>query len=97
MRLSRVFSESFLDGFTMAGFLTRLRQPGSATAIMAPEPGLKITVTPNSSQQDEIVVTGELAKVPQSALAAMMGLLRKEEQRRAAHDLSDKALHGASR
>jgi hypothetical protein len=64
---------------------------------MAPEPGLRVTLAPASSQQDEIVVTGELGKVPQSALAAMMSLLRKEEERRAEHDLSDKALHGASR
>ena len=97
MRLSTVFSESFLDGFTMSGFLTRLRQPGSATAIFAPEPGLKVTVRAASLDSDELVVTGELGNVPQPALRAMMGLLKKEEERRAARDISDKALHGASR
>ena len=96
MRLSRVFAESFLDGFTMSGFMTRLRQPGSATGIVAPEPGLRVTFGTAPSHADDFVVSGELSSVPQSALRAMMTLLKKEEERRAAHDTSDKALHGAS-
>jgi len=96
MRRSTVFLDSFLDGFTMAGFMTRLRQPGSATGIVAPEPGLRVTVATTSSRPDEVVVTGELATAPQSALAAMMGLLRKEQERRAAQYPPDKALHGAA-
>jgi len=38
MSRSADFLDAFLDGFTMAGFMTRLKQPGSATAICAPEP-----------------------------------------------------------
>jgi len=33
----RVFLESFLDGFGMGGFFGKLRQPGAATNICAPE------------------------------------------------------------
>jgi len=38
MRDSTVFADSFLDGFTMAGFLNRLHQPGGATCLSAPAP-----------------------------------------------------------
>ncbi len=38
MRKSDVFVDSFLDGFTMAGFLDRLHRPGSATSLFAPAP-----------------------------------------------------------
>lgn len=97
MRPSTVFSESFLDGFTMSGFLTRLRQPGSATGLIAPEPGLKLTLAPASLHSDDFIVTGELGSIPRPALQAMMRLLKMEEERRAVQDVPDKAMHGASR
>jgi hypothetical protein len=35
MRRSSIFWASFLDGFTFAGFLAPLRQPGAATRVFA--------------------------------------------------------------
>ncbi len=81
----------------MSGFMTRLQQPGSATGIVAPEPGLKVTFATGPSRPDDFIVSGELSAVPQPALRAMMNLLKKEEERRATQNTSDKAMHGASR
>lgn len=36
MRKLAVFTESFLDGFTMSGFLNLLERPGAATQMFAP-------------------------------------------------------------
>jgi hypothetical protein len=33
-----VFLDAFLVGFTMAGFMTWLKQPGAATGLCAPSP-----------------------------------------------------------
>jgi hypothetical protein len=35
MRRSAIFLDSFLDGFTLAGFLRPLRRPGAATRLFA--------------------------------------------------------------
>ena len=36
MRRSTVFFDSFLDGFTLRGFLTKLNSPGAADHLFAP-------------------------------------------------------------
>ena len=102
MGLPAVFGESFLDGFSMAGFLSRLRRPEEATQLLAPDPlqtppGLHLTFEVESAHPGGVRVDGNLGSVPEQALHAMMDMLKKEdEQRRKSRTLSEKALHGAS-
>jgi hypothetical protein len=107
--LSSVFAESFADGFTMAGFMKRLRRPGSATQMFASAPSIAgptssaaewnhLTFVPANSEGREVNVAGNLRRVPEQALHAMMDLLKKEdEDRKAARSDTERAVHGTSR
>ncbi|HZL28418.1 MAG TPA: hypothetical protein VFC39_17985 [Acidobacteriaceae bacterium] len=101
MRLPVVFGESFLNGFTMAGFLTRLRRPGEPTLLFAPayeQSGqwLPVVFRPGTTQSDGVRVAGDLRGIPAHALHAMMEVLKREDEERKT-SLSEKAMHGASR
>lgn len=106
MRKLAVFTESFLDGFTMSGFLNRLERPGAATEMFSPSNSAKvghdwkpITFEPSSEplKSGAVMVAGGLRAVPEQALHAMMELLKREdEDRKRARSVPDKAAHGTS-
>jgi hypothetical protein len=104
VRKLAVFTESFLDGFTMAGFLNRLERPGAATQMFAASDSDKtgqnwepVTFEPSAEPTKPVVVAGGLRAVPEQALQAMMELLKREdEDRKRAHPVPDEAAHGTS-
>jgi hypothetical protein len=106
MRRSRVFWSSFLDGFTFAGFLTRLRRPDEATQICAPGPSRvspeagwqPLTFEPLTNSSGGVAVAGNLRTIPEPVLHTMIDLLRREdEERKSSGRVPEKAGYGASR
>lgn len=89
MRRAAVLGESFLDGFTMAGFLRRLRRPGEAVRLL--EPPLERNAWPSkvfemgAGQDAEVALSGDLHRVPEPALRKMMSLLESESEYRKRH------------
>ena len=58
----------------------------------------RVTFVPTHADGSEVIVAGNLRRVPERALQAMMDLLRKEdEERKAARQDMERAAHGASR
>ena len=101
MRKGAIFGESFVDGFTMAGFLQRLRRPGEAARLLEPPPertGWSPWVFEMGASDDaEIALSGDLHRVPEPALRKMMTLLETESEYRKAHTATPvQTLHGAS-
>ncbi len=86
MRLRAIFGESFLDGFTMAGFLAQLRRPGESTRLLEPpveQTAWKPWVFEMGAGKDaEVALSGDLHKVPEPALRKMMALLESESEQR---------------
>ncbi len=100
MRLSTVLSESFFDGFTLAGFFTKLRRPGAATQMFASKPAdwQSLTFEPAPSRSGGVEVAGDLRAVPENVLRTMITLLtREDEERKLSREASEKAGYGASR
>jgi hypothetical protein len=57
-----------------------------------------LTFVPDHSTDGEVSVAGNLRRVPEQALHAMMNLLKKEdEERKAARKDNERAVHGTSR
>lgn len=86
MKLRAIFTESFLDGFTLAGFMTRLRRPGEVTRLLEP-PVERVGWTPwvfemGAGENAEVAVSGDLHKVPEPALRKMMAMLEGENKQR---------------
>ncbi len=102
MRLSTVFSESFLDGFTMGGFFKRLGRPGAATQMFAPTPTNSdwqpVTFEQASGSASGVEVAGDLRAVPEPVLRTMITLLnREDEKRKLSRETRQKAEYGSSR
>lgn len=96
MRKGAIFGESFLDGFTMAGFLQRLRRPGEGTRLLEP-PSERTGWSPwvfemGAGVDAEVALSGDLHRVPEPALRKMITLLEDESEYRRTHT----PLHGAS-
>jgi hypothetical protein len=100
MGMRAVLGESFLDGFTMAGFMNRIDQPGSATPLCAPTP-MKLSLPvlferamANADGAGEVL----LNKISEETLHAMMDLLQREDEaRKRSRNLPEGALHGITR
>ncbi len=103
MRQFSIFFDSFLDGFTMSGFLNRLQRPGQATRMFSPARPVSasawqpLTFEPASAPSHEVELAGDLSRVPEQALHAMVEILTKEEESRKAIPALKKAMHGVSR
>ena len=103
MHQSSIFFDSFLDGFTMSGFLNRLQRPGEATGMFAPSRAVStsawqpLTFEPALAPAHEVEMAGDLSRVPEQALHAMVEMLKKEEEGRKASLIPKKSMHGASR
>jgi hypothetical protein len=103
MRRSAVFFDAFLDGFTMAGFVNRLRQPGAATHLFAPSsmssvPGwAAVSSESGLAPAGEILSADTLRSVPDATLHRIMELVKREEEaRRASPKLPNKPEYGAT-
>jgi hypothetical protein len=101
MRLTAIFGDSFLDGFTMAGWMNRLQRPGEATRLLAPPQevsgsGVSLLFEPASTQGNHVRVSGDLKAVPAQALQAMMDVLKREDEARRASS-PEEAVNGPTR
>jgi hypothetical protein len=99
MKNRTIFKESFLDGFTMAGFLWRLEQPGAPTALCAPaHTTLRLPTAPEGAGSQELVVDGDLGSVTEESLHAVMDLLQREDDaRKRVRKPPEGAVHAAAR
>lgn len=102
MRMGAIFGNSFLDGFTMAGFLGGLRRPGESTRLLEPPP---VELGPKSpsifeigaGSDAQVTLAGDLHRVPEAALHEMLKLLESETQsRRTKLAKSAQTAHGTS-
>jgi hypothetical protein len=99
MKNRTIFWESFLDGFTMAGFLGRLEQPGAPTALCAPsQTTLRLSLSEESAKSGDFVVEGDLGSVSEESLHAVMELLQREDEaRKRLRRSTEGAVHAAAR
>ena len=101
MRLRSVFATSFLDGFSMAGFLQRLPLPGQYTRLLEP-PADHAAWSPRvfemgAGADARISLSGDLHCVPEHALHEMLQVLEQETESRRGQSLRPASnLHGAS-
>ncbi len=101
MRKGAIFGVSFLDGFSMAGFLQRLPRPREPTRLLEPpleQAGWSPWVFKmGAGNGAEVALSGDLHRVPEPALRKMMALLEKESEYRKSHSpTAVQTLHGAS-
>jgi hypothetical protein len=103
MRAFAIFGDSFLDGFTMSGFLNRLRRPDEAVRMFGPArpastsewQGVSFRI---DSAANEVLVSGSLSSVPEQTLHTMIDLLKREdEDRKMSRNVTEGAVHGSSR
>ena len=87
MRMRAVFGEAFLDGFTMAGFLHRLRRPDEPVRLFEPPAEEEKLWSPwvfemGAGRDAAVSIAGDLHSVPEPALREMIQLLRREDESR---------------
>ncbi len=99
MKNRTIFWESFLDGFTMAGFLGRLERPGAPTALCAPsQTTLRLPILEAGSKSGDFVIEGDLGSVSEESLHAAIELLQREDDaRKRLRKAPEGAVHAASR
>jgi hypothetical protein len=99
MKNRTIFWESFLDGFTMAGFLGRLERPGAPTALCAPsQTTLRLPLSEEGAKSCDFVIEGDLGRVSEESLHAVMELLQREDDaRKRLRSSTQGSVHAAAR
>ena len=94
-----IFRDAFFDGFTMAGFLDHLGQPGGPMPLFAsPGENPECVALTLQRTREGWSFSGDLRSVPEQALRVMMDRLRVEQEgRRTTDTVAERAVHGTPR